>query len=601
MEAKFTNKDFVKVLIWTYRFYYSRSPINTILLVVTRAISELNGLIYAALFAKTIDQIILVNQSTMRDISSVFPYIALILFYYVFLRGAINNVYQYTSKKFSHSSRIDLEIFIFKQLNVVGIQSLEDPETVNRIQRCQQWTYNTLDMLQVSITFLSNLLKAIIAAGSIVSFFPTMLPIVLLLTFIKRFPAMKFIKQEIGWQVENTESRRKVGESAFMLQNPTMLQEISIIGAYDYLQKQYTDFYKWYLDKIYVIFKNREVSGFILNIFDSIVTVTGYGIIFYNFIINQITIGTVTYQIRALDSFSDAMQNMLSSSSFLNEFAIKVNDLVSLSEMEPLIRDGAYKLPRLNKPPKIEFRNVSFTYPKATKPVFEDLNLTIESGEKVALVGHNGAGKTTLIKLLARIYSVTKGEILINNININDLTIDDWYKNLGVLFQDYNFYPHLTVKENIFIGKSLKKLDEEKIIASAESADAHDFIQEYTKKYDEIMSEKYKGGTRPSTGQQQKIAIARFFYRNAPLAVFDEPTAAIDAVSEYKIFNQIYKFFENKTVIIVSHRFSTVRSADRIIVLEKGKIVEEGSHKMLVKQNGTYASAYKLQAEGYQN
>ena len=181
---------------------------------------------------------------------------------------------------------------------------------------------------------------------------------------------------------------------------------------------------------------------------------------------------------------------------------------------------------------------------------------------------------------------MTKGEILVNGVNLNNLTIDDWYKNIGVLFQDFNFYGNLTVKENIFLGRPLESIDEERIVESAKHADAHDFIMEYKKKYDQVMSEKFKGGIRPSTGQTQKIAIARFFYRNSPLVIFDEPTASIDAVSEYKIFNSIYNFFDNKTVIIISHRFSTVRNADRIIVLEKGKIVEKSNHKELVKKKG---------------
>jgi len=284
----------------------------------------------------------------------------------------------------------------------------------------------------------------------------------------------------------------------------------------------------------------------------------------------------------------------------MNEYSVKMKDLITLFEMKPAIKDGNIKLPYLGTPPSIEFKNVSFKYPKANRYVFKDLSFKIESGEEVALVGHNGAGKTTIVKLLARIYPVTKGQILINGIDINNLAINDWYKNLGVLFQDYNFYSHLSVKENIHLGKPTRKLDDKEIIEAAKKADAHNFIMEYKNKYDQIMSEKIEGGIRPSTGQAQKIAIARFFYRNAPLAIFDEPTASIDALSEYKIFNTIYNFFENKTVIIISHRFSTVRNADRILVLEKGKIVEEGTHEqLLTKRNGIYRRSYKLQAEGY--
>ena len=426
-----------------------------------------------------------------------------------------------------------------------------------------------------------------------------MIPILLVLTIIKFFPDRYFIKKDFHWQTDNTEKRRIAYSSIVAAQNPSDLQEISIVGGYDFFVQKYENFSKWFNDGLLKIIKEREIVNFIIMTLDNIIGVAGYGVIFHKFIIGEFTLGTASFQMRALDTFSGALDSMLGSVTYMNEFSIKMKDLIALFEMKPAVKDGNIKLPYLETPPEIEFKNVFFKYPKAKKFVFENLSFKINSGEEVALVGHNGAGKTTIVKLLARIYSVTSGEILINGININDLSINDWYKNLGVLFQEYNFYAHLSVKENIITGKPKEEVDEKKVIEAAKNADAHDFIMEYKNKYDQIMTEKIEGGIRPSTGQTQKIAIARFFYRNAPLAIFDEPTAAIDAVSEYKIFNRIYDFFENKTVIIISHRFSTVRNADRIIVIEKGKIVEQGSHDELVKKNGVYSKSYKLQAEGY--
>ncbi len=266
---------------------------------------------------------------------------------------------------------------------------------------------------------------------------------------------------------------------------------------------------------------------------------------------------------------------------------------------EPMYPDGSIEMPRVTTGPYVLFRNVCFKYPNSEKTVINNINLHIKPGEKVAIVGANGAGKTTLVKLLTRFYQTTSGEVLVNGMNVNDIKISTLYKNTGVLFQDYNNYPQLTVKENIYIGRSDEPIDEIAIRLAAQHADALNFIEEYPNKFDQILSEKYKGGIRPSTGQWQKLAIARFFYRNAPLVIFDEPTASIDAVSEYNIFNRIYEFFENKTVIIISHRFSTVRNADRIVVMDKGIIIEEGTHEYLMSINGKYAEAFILQAKGY--
>ncbi len=300
-----------------------------------------------------------------------------------------------------------------------------------------------------------------------------------------------------------------------------------------------------------------------------------------------------------INTFYDGIEAFSAEIVAFRDFVMKAKEVYLFFNLEPIIGDGDIKLPRLDEPPVIELKNISFHYPNADRNIFDKFSLKIKKGEKIAIVGENGAGKTTLIKLISRIYDPQKGEILINGIDLKNIKINDWYKNIGVLFQDYNFYGELTAKENIYIGKSIKPIDEEKILEAAKNADAHDFIMEYENGYDTIMSERFDGGIRPSSGQRQKIAIARFFYRNAPVAIFDEPTSAIDAMSEYRIFNRIYKFFENKTVVIISHRFSTVRNADRIIVLHNGEITEEGSHEQLMKNKGRYFTAFSKQAEGY--
>jgi len=259
----------------------------------------------------------------------------------------------------------------------------------------------------------------------------------------------------------------------------------------------------------------------------------------------------------------------------------------------------AITLSVLKTGPGIKFSSVSFRYPNTTKNVLTDIDIDIKPGEKIAIVGNNGAGKTTLVKLICRYYQTTTGEILINDNRLNDLKIDSWYQNIGVLFQDYNLFEHLTPSESIRIGRYRHNFDPKEISTAAKMAEAHDFISTLPEGYQTILSERYKGGVRPSTGQAQKIVIARFFYRNAPLAIFDEPTASIDALAEKKIFDRIYQFFTGKTVILISHRFSTVRNADRIIVLDQGRIAEQGSHTQLMKQKGIYAHSFQLQAAGY--
>jgi ATP-binding cassette subfamily B protein len=331
------------------------------------------------------------------------------------------------------------------------------------------------------------------------------------------------------------------------------------------------------------------------------VVMFGYVQIFSRLLTKTLSIGDVTFHVRNLSSLQDSLMALFRRMNDLMESSLQLKEAYQLFQTKPAFPDGTIKLSTLTTGPEILLRNVDFHYPNSERKVIENLNLKIRPGEKVAIVGHNGAGKTTLVKLLSRIYQTSAGEILINGTNINELAIDSLYKNMGVIFQDYNNYSMLTVRDNIYMGRSDEPLNETSIRLAAQAADADDFIQEYPQKYNQILSEKFKDGVRPSTGQWQKLAIARFFYRNAPLVIFDEPTAAIDPVSEYNIFNKIYEFFENKTVIIISHKFSTVRNADRILVMEKGQIIEEGTHDHLLALNGKYAQAFMLQAKGYAN
>lgn len=255
-------------------------------------------------------------------------------------------------------------------------------------------------------------------------------------------------------------------------------------------------------------------------------------------------------------------------------------------------------IPKSPTPPVIEFKNVSFKYPKTERYILQDFNLTIQGGEKVAFVGENGAGKTTLIKLLLRFYDVTEGEITINGINIKEINLDQWHKFIGALFQDFIKY-QFTFKENVYFG-DLSKANEEKLLKeSITKSGASNYLDTLPNGVDQVVGKMFEGGIDLSGGQWQKLALARAFFRDAPILVLDEPTSAIDAKAEYEIFEKVQKLQKNKTVIIISHRFSTVRNADRIIVFDEGKVIEEGNHDKLMKKKGLYAELFEIQAQGY--
>lgn len=324
-------------------------------------------------------------------------------------------------------------------------------------------------------------------------------------------------------------------------------------------------------------------------------------VVLKQFLSNLISLERYFFLTGALLRIGGSLNAIFGTLTRLQEPILMANSYFHLLENVPVTKDnvGSTKL-ATKSAPKIEFVNATFTYPKQTKPVFENLNLVIESGEHVALVGENGAGKTTLIKLLLRFYKLDSGQILINGHDLQELTLESWYDQIATLFQSFNEYP-LSVKENIEIGRSTSKPDAKVLDEAADFGGVSELIEKYKHGWDTVLDSSFKKGVEPSGGQWQRIALARAFYRQANILILDEPTSAIDAKAEYDIFNKIFEHYKSKTTLIVSHRFSTVRRADRIIVLEKGKIIEQGSHQDLMKQKGQYHSLFTKQAEGYRD
>ncbi len=247
---------------------------------------------------------------------------------------------------------------------------------------------------------------------------------------------------------------------------------------------------------------------------------------------------------------------------------------------------------------RLEVREVSFRYPGTGRPVLNWVSFTIRPGERLALVGHNGAGKTTLVKLLCRLYDPTAGQILLDGQDLREYDLADWRRNIAVVFQDYAKY-HLTAGQNIGLADLDRINDSTAITAAAKAAEADDLIAALPQGPDTLLGRQFEQGVELSIGQWQKVALARAFFRDAPLLILDEPTAALDAEAEYAVYQRFRDLTHGRTTLIISHRFSTVRMADRILVLQDGRIVEQGPHEDLMAAQGSYAAMYEKQASRY--
>lgn len=601
-KKKPTFKDYISVAKWSVSANWKMSPSLTIINFLATIYSNLSGLIYTYITAKLIDQIIELVQTPQPDIKTIYPMIVLLGGVEFFNAGmiALN----------SYAARVRRRIYgpyfsklYYEKVYSLGVQTNQLPDISNKRRLTEEWMYEIADLNTNIVRIVASIIRGIIAASIIFSFSKTLGIAMILIAIISYLQNRHYFLKDFKWQTsdKNIQERRKVGRIGYQLSDPLSIGEISIVGAFKYLDSKYINFYNYYNNEIKKIVRQDSITTFLVDILNVFAVMGGCLQVFKMAIERKISIGDTTFFVSSISNFYSSMKNMTAELVLFLDSVTKGKQVVEFFNLQPLVSDGSVKLERLVTPPSIDVKNITFRYPGSHRDIFKNFSMKIESGQKVAIVGENGAGKSTLVKLLCRMYDPQEGKILINGIDLKELSINDWYKNVGTLFQDFNFYSSLTVEENIYIGKPVKEIDRKKIIASAKNAEAHEFIMKYKKKYNTVMSEDFKDGVKPSHGQKQKIAIARFFYRDTPLVIFDEPTSSIDADSEFRIFNRIYKFFNKKTVIIISHRFSTVRKADVIFVIKDGKLIEKGSHRELMERKGVYFRNFTVQAEGYKD
>ena len=486
-----------------------------------------------------------------------------------------------------------------KKLASLDLGHLESPEVQNLITKVEQtFTWQIPDFVRMWNYIFRDLI-GIISVTIALAPYSVWIPIIVLLVSSQRI-YLKLRHGNFVWSMYggSAPEAKKLWYTGDLLTTTSSIIETRIfqsqealldrlLGLQDYLykiNKKPLDNYRWVL--------------IIAPLVESIVV---FGLVYWilpNALTGALTIGSITFIITTLEQLRGHTAWGAAHFGELYEHSLFVNPYFELMALPKLIKEKAgAKSFKESKPPKIEFKNVSFTYPNG-REVLKDISFTIESGESIALVGVNGAGKTTLIKLLCRFYDVSGGEILINGVNIKDIKISSWYEYLGTLFQDFVKY-NFTVKDNIMLGAPQIK-DEKRMREAAVQSGAYEFIKHFEKGYDQMLGRRFEDGEELSGGQWQKLAIARTFYEKAPILIMDEPTSAIDAESEYEIFQNLEKVYKNKTLILVSHRFSTVRNANKIIVIDGGQITEMGTHNELLKQNGKYAIMFNTQAKGYQ-
>jgi ATP-binding cassette subfamily B protein len=343
----------------------------------------------------------------------------------------------------------------------------------------------------------------------------------------------------------------------------------------------------------------RAVAALGTQVLAALALFGSFALIAYRTIQGAITAGGLVMYLQAFQRGQDALREVLRGLADLYADNLYLSNLYEFLDLEPKVTEPSRpaSIPRPMKT-GIVFDHVTFQYPTGSRPVLQDINLTIRPGEHIALVGENGSGKTTLIKLLCRLYDPTEGRITLDGSDLREFATAALRREIGVIFQDYAQY-HLTARENIWFGNVDLAPDDPGVADAARYAGADEVIHRLPAGYETILGKWFADGEELSIGEWQKIALARAFFCDAPVLVLDEPTSAMDAKAEYEVFQRFRRLAHGRTAVLISHRFSTVRMADRIYVLNGGEIVEGGTHEELVQLGGTYAHLFEMQAQYY--
>ncbi len=579
-------------------FSFNFAPFITASVFVLAITTSLAPLLQSKILGDVVNQII--SQLSKGGSESVVVY--LVFIYALVWAGTrvLNALQLYMEKIWSLENEQGLDLTMLKKRAEIDLGHYENPDFQNLLQRVSNRSiWPVYEMIDSQFKVFANL-SVIIVSSIITSAISWQLYLVVIISAIPSFLVqLKYGYKIWGIWAERSERQRRFAVTRWHIMNRTGVVQAKLFQNSKKLLEIVTDILHSFKKDLL----KEDKTRFYLQSIAYVIGAAGFGfsmwLITKDVMSGLISVGAMVFLVSILGQLVGAINSFLAQIATLLEKNLYVTDIFTVFDTKPFIKrsDNPKKL-NLESPPTIEFRNVSFKYEKMKDLVLKNINLTINSGEKIALVGMNGAGKTTLIKLLSRIYDPTEGDIFINGINLKEIDLDEWGSYLSVLLQDYLAYD-MKVSESIGMGRADKSIDMSEIQEAAGYSGANEFIEQWENKYEQQLGKEFEGGVEPSKGQGQKIALARAIYRNGFIMVLDEPTASIDALSETKIFEQMEKAVKNNTLIVITHRFNTTQNLDKIVVIEHGTIQETGTHKELIAKGGLYKSMFESQAKTF--
>ncbi len=580
------------------KLVWQTSPGLTLVSIVLRLVQAASPLIILGIGKAIIDQVVLITRN--KDLSRHDLWRLIIIeFIMVLLTTIFNRASMLLDDLLGELLTNRTNVMLMSHAARLDLAQFEDSVFYDKLERARQQTIGrtallsqVLNQTQDTITMVSYLtILLAFNAWIILTLIVAMLPVL------------------IGYSYFNAKNYSLVRSQTH---GKRMLEYFSLLGSSDLTAKEIRlfDLSSFFIERYKTIsvsfYRAKRKLGIRQSLASTLLAIPGAVWFYMSFmyVINQVvtgvlSIGGLTFFLGAIRGLASLVGNSGKRMKAVAEGAIYLQDFFDFFTIEPTIKITSNPRPFPNPIIKgFTFENVGFKYNNSNRWANRHLNFTIKPGEKMALVGENGAGKSTIVKLLTRLYEPTEGRITLDGYDLKEYNVKELQMHMGVIFQDFIRY-QLSASENIAMGNISELDNQEQIEASARKSYANTIIEKLPQTYQQTLGHHFAGGFELSGGEWQKVALARAYMRNAPIIILDEPTAALDARSEYDMFQRFAEVTNNKTALFISHRFSTVRMADRIMVLEKGEIIEMGSHDELLLKEGRYAELFELQALGY--
>jgi len=497
-----------------------------------------------------------------------------------------------------------VSIRVMDQASKLDLTTYEDPIFYDRLERARVQATDRLAMIQQMGRLLQQSVTTLAFTGVLLQSSPWLLLLMAAGVFPSFLGETHYAFLGYAKNFRQTPAKRQMDYLRQVAGSREGAKELKVFGLSGFLTGRFRQISQRIYEENVALSRRKLFWGGSLALVGTLGYYGSYAFVIWRALHGAYNIGIFTLLTTAIQQASSNLQQAFSTASGIADQALFLTDLIAFFEMKPTLRSKPDALPA-PRPIRagFEFRNVSFSYPGSDRYVLRDFNFIFAPGERIALIGENGEGKTTVVKLITRLYDVTEGQILLDGVDLRDYSIEDLHHEIGVIFQDFMRY-EMTARENIVVGRvdgngSLESIQLACIEEAARKSQASQVIRKLPERYDQMLGRRFEGGVDLSTGEWQRMALARAYLRDAQLLILDEPTAALDAKSELQAFERFAELTAGKMALLISHRFSTVRMADRIVVLEDGKLVEEGTHAQLLASGGRYATMFEMQAASY--